>query len=109
MAIDPALTGFFGAVVGGGAAFLGTVVSNRQQARHERKRRAQERKLEAYTNAIRSLMRAAYPEWRGDAQSQTGTPANQSPASAEARILDAAYSVTVLATACGSKYRKPIG
>lgn len=108
MALDPALAGLLGALVGGAATFGGSLFGNRQQARHERKRRAQERKLEAYTNAMRSLMRAAYPEWRQDSQSPGTSSAKETQVSGEARLLDAAYSLTVLTTACGSKYRAKI-
>ena len=84
MALDPALAGLLGALVGGAATFGGSLFGNRQQARHERKRRAQERKLEAYTNAMRSLMRAAYPEWRQDSQSPGTSSAKETQVSGEA-------------------------
>ena len=60
MAIDAALAGLFGALVGGGATFLGTVVSNTQQARHARDQQRRDRKVEAYSNSLRSLLRAAH-------------------------------------------------
>jgi hypothetical protein len=56
MPLDPALTGLLGALVGGGFTFAGSIVGNTQQARHERRDRLEERKVEAYSNAMRCLL-----------------------------------------------------
>jgi hypothetical protein len=60
MAMDPALAGLLGALVGGGFTFAGSILGNTQQARHDREDRLEQRKVETYINAMRSLLRATH-------------------------------------------------
>jgi hypothetical protein len=74
VALDPALAGLLGALVGGAAAFGATLVSNNQQARREQDKQRRDRKVEAYGNSLRSLVRAAYyfPLPGGDSRESRG-------------------------------------
>ena len=110
MAMDPALAGLLGALVGGGATFVGTVVSNTQQARHTRDRQRLERKVEAYSNSVRSLLRAAHR--RSEVTTKSGASVSIMGQDQVAAwfddLIDAEYWTTVLTTACGSRQRQAI-
>ena len=112
MAMDPALAGLLCALVGGGFTFAGSILGNTQQARHDREDCLEQRKVETYTNAMRSLLRAThYLEL---------TPGGDLPPSEQMKVrgeqfttryenlVEAEYWLFVLAASCGSRHRKAI-
>jgi hypothetical protein len=116
MAVDPALAGLLGALVGGAATFAGTVVSNTQQARHARDQRRHDRKVEAYSNTMRFLLRAAHRSAELGLTDEP-PPSGDSPQSSDGinravtwfeDLIDAEYWMTVLTTACGTRHRTRI-
>ena len=110
MAMDPALAVLLGALVGGGATFLGTIVSNAQQARHTREQQRLDRKVEAYSNSLRSLLRAAHrrSELTVESGSLVSIMGKDMVAAWFDDLVDAEYWTTVLTTACGSRQRPNI-
>jgi hypothetical protein len=105
--MDTAIAGFLGALVGGAATFGGTVVSNTQQARRERKKEHEQRKVEAYSNSMRSLLRVAHR--RSIITGEVGAIIGKDMlASWFDDIVDAEYWLTILSAACGSRYRESI-
>lgn len=107
MAMDPALAGLLGALVGGGATFLGTVVSNTQQARHTRDQQRLERKTEAYGNTLRYLLRVAHR--RSEVHAEVGTILGEDIiASWFEDIVEAEYWLTSLTAVCGTRHREAI-
>jgi hypothetical protein len=107
LALDPALAGLLGALVGGGATVAGSILGNTQQARHERRDRHEQRKVEVYSNSLRSLLRAAHR--RSEVQVESGKLMSIMGKDMIATwfddLVDAEYWTTVLTTACGSRQR----
>jgi hypothetical protein len=105
--MDAAVAGFLGAIVGGAATFGGTVVSNAQQAQREHKKQHEQRKVEAYSNTLRSLLRVAHR--RSSISSEAGTVLGKDIiASWFDDIVDAEYWLTILSAACSSRHRESI-
>lgn len=105
--MDAAIAGFLGAIVGGAATFGGTVVSNSQQAGRERKKENKQRKVEAYSNSIRSLIRVAHRRSTFSAKTSDAL-GEEIVASWFDDIVDAEYWLTILTAACGSRHRESI-
>jgi hypothetical protein len=105
MALDPALAGFLGAIIGGAATFSGTLVANLQQARRAGAEGRQARKTEAYGNSLRSLLRAAH---RRTLVTGEGRPTEEYFGGWLDDCIEAEYWLTILTTACGAKYQKPM-
>jgi hypothetical protein len=105
--MDAAVAGFLGAIVGGAATFGGTVVSNAQQAQREHKKQHEQRKVEAYSNTLRSLLRVAHR--RSSVSAEGGAFLGKDMiASWFDDIVDAEYWLTILSATCSSQHRESI-
>jgi hypothetical protein len=82
-------------------------ITNSQQARRERDKELHDRKVEAYTNSLRSLLKVAHRRSSFDAHADTA-PSEELLAKSIDEIVEAEYWMTMLTTACGSKYREKI-
>lgn len=102
--MDAAVASLLGAVAGGSATFLGTVISNLQQSRRDERMGKETQKAEAYGNALRNLLRAAH--WRSSFTS-SGEPAlgEEQVSDWFSALVEAEYWVTILTAVCGSAYR----
>jgi hypothetical protein len=107
LAVDPALAGLLGALVGGAATFGGSMLGNRQLARHNEAQRHFDRKVEAYGHSLRSLLRAMHrrslftdERWPVLGKDILGSWFED--------LADAEYCMFVLTTACGSQHRPQI-
>jgi len=105
--MDAAVAGLLGALVGGVATFGGTVVTNAQQVRRDQIKQRNDRKVEAYSNSIRSLLRVAHRRSTFSAEAPAVLGQDVA-ASWFDDIVDAEYWLTVLTAACGSRQRASI-
>ena len=102
--MDAAVASLLGAVAGGSATFLGTVVNNVSQSRRDERKERQAKKAEAYGNALRNLLLILH--FRSDM-----TPTGSAVIGEDhvpkwfAAMVDAEYWVTILTAVCGSRYR----
>jgi len=99
MAMDPAVAGLLGALVGGGFTFAGSIIGNLHQARRERR----DRKLEAYTKSIRCLLRLKMMAAKGGDLRPT-LEAEGAPDSPN-DYLDTQYWLTVLSAVCAAHHQ----
>jgi hypothetical protein len=103
-----ALFGLLGAVVGGGFTMLGTLLSGRQQDRVQRNQAARQRREQAYSNAIRHLLRAT--NRRSELRIESGRLLPMLSKADIAALFDdlveAQYWVAVVTTVCSASQRE---
>ena len=97
-----ALFGLLGAVVGGGFTMLGALLSGRQQDRSERNRAARARREQAYSNALRHLLRATNRRGKIDISSGRVVPILTDVESMFDDLVEAQYWVAVVTTVCSA-------
>jgi hypothetical protein len=99
-----ALAGLLGAVIGGGATLLGSLLASRQQARHERDKWLRDWKASAYNNTVRYLLRTA--NLRSEISVEPGPlmAMRQVPEFFN-DLVEAQYWLAVLTTVCGRRQR----
>lgn len=102
-----ALFGLLGAVVGGGATMLGSLLATRQQDRLQRARAARERREQAYGSAIRHLLRAMNRRSAFQFEGGRLVPllAKESVAELFDDLVEAQYWLAVTTTACSDHAR----
>ena len=102
--MDAAVAGLIGAVVGGGATLVGSVLTSRHQIAEERRVWLRDRKETAYSKTIRSLLRAR--------NRRSGFHAEGAPYIAQEDLgtffddlIEAQHGLSMLTTACGREQR----
>ena len=105
--MDAALAAVIGAAIGAGATVLGSLLSARQQSAQQHAASVRQRKEAAYSNAIRSVLRARN---RRSAMSAEGMSfiANEDVGTFFDDLVDAQHWLAVLTTACGTRQRTRI-
>jgi hypothetical protein len=99
-----ALAGLLGAVIGGGATLLGSLLASRQQAGHERDKWLRDWRASAYHNTVRYLLRTA------NLRSEIGVEPGPLMAMRQVPeffndLVEAQYWLAVLTTVCGRRQR----
>jgi hypothetical protein len=105
--VDAAVAAVVGASIGAGATVLGSLLTARQQAAQRHTEDVRQRKEAAYSNAIRSLLRARNRRTAMSAEGMTFI-AEEDIGTFFDDVVDAQHWLAVLATACGAKQRPAI-
>ena len=105
-----ALFGLLGAVVGGGATLLGSLLTARQHARLQRDRAARERREQAYASTIRHLLRAMNRRSSFHVEGGQITPILEKGSVPELfdDLVEAQYWLAVTTTVCSDQERASI-
>lgn len=105
--MDGAVASLLGALAGGTATFLGTVVNNVSQSRRDEHKEQLAKKAEAYGNALRNLLRVVHFR-SGMGPSGNAFIGENQLADWFAAMVEAEYWVTILTAVCGSKFREKL-
>ena len=105
--MDAAVAGLVGALAGGSATFLGTVVNNVSQSRRDERKERQTQKAEAYGKALRNLLLVLHFRSNMSPSGRAVIGEDQVP-NWFAAMVEAEYWVTMLTAVCGSKHREEL-
>ena len=103
--MDAAVASLLGAVAGGSATFVGTVITNVSQSRRDDRKVQQTQKAEAYGNALRNLLLVLHLRSGLTSPGESIIKLEQVP-DRFAAVVEAEYWVTILTAVCGSAYRQ---